>query len=243
VLAGGGERDMIMIAYNHRGLTADGAPAPGGAVGVALYDAFSRGELRLTAADPEAQPAVDENMLADPRDRDRTRCDVVTLHQGGLYHLYRYRTYADVRLVFAPERQIAAFGGDADNFEFPRYCLDVCLFRAYEDGRPARVPHHLAWARAPAAEGEIVFVSGHPGHTDRGDTVAELVALETARASHETRARELAPNVAPVRVGREELTYRADAGHSFLRDAYSAEVRGDFAARQRIERRMGIAHA
>jgi choline dehydrogenase len=64
---------MIMIAYNHRGLSADGAPAPGGAVGIALYDAFSRGELRLTAADPEAQPAVDENMLADPRDRERMR--------------------------------------------------------------------------------------------------------------------------------------------------------------------------
>lgn len=72
-LAGGGERDMIMIAYNHRGLTEDGAPAPGGAVGIALYDAFSRGELRLTSADPEVQPEVDENMLADARDRERLR--------------------------------------------------------------------------------------------------------------------------------------------------------------------------
>ena len=72
-LAGGGERDMIMIAYNHRSLTADGTPAPSGAIGVALYDAFSRGELRLTSADPEAQPVVDENMLADPRDRLRLR--------------------------------------------------------------------------------------------------------------------------------------------------------------------------
>jgi hypothetical protein len=135
-------------------------------------DQAARDRRRVMAAIEQEAVAA-----ADPRDRDRTRCDVVTLHQGGLYHLYRYRTYSDVRLVFAPERQIAAFGGDADNFEFPRYCLDVCLFRAYEDGRPARVPHHLAWARAPAAEGEIVFVSGHPGHTDRGDTVAELVAL------------------------------------------------------------------
>ncbi len=105
------------------------------------------------------------------------RSDVVTLHQGGLYHLYRARKYTDVRLVFAPERQIAFFGGDADNFEFPRHDLDICFFRAYEDGKPARVPHHLAWGQAPVAEGELVFVSGHPGHTDRAKTVRELVAL------------------------------------------------------------------
>ena len=105
------------------------------------------------------------------------RSDVVTLYQGGAYHLYRYRKYTDVRLVFAPEQQIAFFGGDPDNFEFPRFDLDCCFFRAYEDGRPARVQHHLAWAARPVAEGDLVFVSGHPGHTDRANTVAELVAL------------------------------------------------------------------
>jgi len=105
------------------------------------------------------------------------RSDVVTLYQGGRYHLYRSKKYTDVRLVFAPEQQIAFFGGDADNFEFPRYNLDVCFFRAYENGRPARVPHHLAWARQPVAAGELVFVSGHPGHTDRANTVAELLAM------------------------------------------------------------------
>jgi len=105
------------------------------------------------------------------------RSDVVTLHQGGLYHLYRSQKYTDVRLVFAPEQQIAFFGGDADNFEFPRFNLDVCFFRAYENGRPARVPHHLAWSRQPVAAGDLVFVSGHPGHTDRASTVRELVAM------------------------------------------------------------------
>jgi len=105
------------------------------------------------------------------------RSDVVTLYQGGRYHLYRSKKYTDVRLVFAPEQQIAFFGGDADNFEFPRYNLDVCFFRAYEDGRPARVPHHLTWARQPVAAGELVFVSGHPGHTDRANTVAQLLAM------------------------------------------------------------------
>ena len=105
------------------------------------------------------------------------RSDVVTLHQGGLYHLYRSKKYTDVRLVFAPEQQIAFFGGDADNFEFPRYNLDICFFRAYEDGRPARVPHHLVWSRKPVAAGDLVFVSGHPGHTDRGSTLRELLAM------------------------------------------------------------------
>jgi hypothetical protein len=120
---------------------------------------------------------IEQEAVAASGRPERVRCDVVTLHQGAIHHLYRYRRYTDVRLVFAPERQIAAFGGDADNFEFPRFCLDVCLFRAYEDGRPARVPHHLAWATAPVEAGDVVFVSGHPGHTDRGDTMAELVAL------------------------------------------------------------------
>jgi hypothetical protein len=109
------------------------------------------------------------------------RSDVVTLWQGAAYHLYRAKKYTDVRLVFAPEQQIAFFGGDADNFEFPRYNLDICLFRAYEDGRPAKVDHHLAWATRPVAAGDVVFVSGHPGHTDRGATVAELVSLRDRR--------------------------------------------------------------
>jgi hypothetical protein len=105
------------------------------------------------------------------------RSDVVTLYQGGAYHLYRYKKYTDVRLVFAPEQRIAFFGGDADNFEFPRFNLDCCFFRAYEQGKPARVAHHLAWAARPVAEEDLVFVSGHPGHTDRAKTVAELVSL------------------------------------------------------------------
>ncbi|MBN1126909.1 MAG: S46 family peptidase, partial [Sedimentisphaerales bacterium] len=95
------------------------------------------------------------------------RSDVITLYQGGQYHLYRFKKYTDVRLVFAPEQQIAFFGGDPDNFEYPRYDLDICLFRAYENGRPARVEHYLMWSPAGVREGELVFVSGHPGRTSR----------------------------------------------------------------------------
>ncbi|HWP43053.1 MAG TPA: S46 family peptidase [Blastocatellia bacterium] len=105
------------------------------------------------------------------------RSDVVTLYQGGQYHLYRYKKYTDVRLVFAPESDIAFFGGDPDNFNYPRYCLDMALFRVYEDGRPVKAENYFKWSKAGAKEGEPVFVSGHPGSTARLNTVAHLEYL------------------------------------------------------------------
>ncbi|MGE5645621.1 MAG: S46 family peptidase [Acidobacteriota bacterium] len=102
------------------------------------------------------------------------RCDVVTLYSGGEYHLYEYRKYTDVRLVFAPESDIAAFGGDPDNFTYPRYCLDFALFRAYENGKPAQVKDWLRWSAAGVKDGELTFVSGNPGTTGRLATYAEL---------------------------------------------------------------------
>ncbi len=105
------------------------------------------------------------------------RSDVVTLYQGGAYHLYRFKKYTDVRLVFAPEQQIAFYGGDPDNFEYPRFDLDICLFRVYENGKPVKVPHHLVWSKNGATADELTFVSGHPGRTDRLRTVAELEYL------------------------------------------------------------------
>ncbi|WP_237170840.1 S46 family peptidase [Paludisphaera borealis] len=105
------------------------------------------------------------------------RSDVVTLYQGGRYHLYTYKKYTDVRLVFAPEFDIAFFGGDPDNFEFPRYCLDVCFFRAYEDGKPAKIANHLKWSANGSKDGELVFVAGHPGRTDRLNTMASIAYL------------------------------------------------------------------
>ncbi|MGD0839175.1 MAG: S46 family peptidase, partial [Polyangia bacterium] len=106
---------------------------------------------------------------------DEIRCEVVSLYQGGRFDLYRYRRYQDVRLVFAPELQIAFFGGDPDNFMFPRYDLDVSFLRIYgRDGKPAKTPDFLAWSSTSAKAGDLAFVAGNPGATSRLFTVAQL---------------------------------------------------------------------
>jgi V8-like Glu-specific endopeptidase len=106
--------------------------------------------------------------------RTGNNCQSVTLYGGAQYSLYEYKKYTDVRLVFAPEFQIGFFGGDPDNFTYPRYCLDVGFFRVYENGQPAKTPHYLKWSREGVQKGEVVFVSGNPGHTERLLTLAEL---------------------------------------------------------------------
>jgi hypothetical protein len=102
------------------------------------------------------------------------RCQVVTLYQGGQYKLYTYRKYSDVRLVFAPELATAFFGGDPDNFNFPRYDLECSFVRLYENGQPVNTPDHLRWSAAAPADGEPVFVAGDPSPTQRADTADQL---------------------------------------------------------------------
>jgi hypothetical protein len=124
-----------------------------------------------------ARRAIRNTIEKESLDKTGLRSDVVTLFQGGRYNLYRYKKYTDVRLVFAPEKDIAFFGGDPDNFEYPRYDLDVTFFRVYEDGKPAKPPAHLSWSASGASDEELVFVAGHPGRTDRLNTVAHLEFL------------------------------------------------------------------
>jgi len=124
-----------------------------------------------------ARQKVIAEIEKESKEKTGLRSDVITLYQGGAFHLYRFKRYEDVRLVFAPEQQIAFYGGDPDNFEYPRYDLDVCIFRAYENGQPAKPEHFLRWNEQGPKEGDLTFVSGHPGKTDRQLTTDELAHM------------------------------------------------------------------
>lgn len=121
-----------------------------------------------------ARRAVIAKIEKDALDESGLKSTVTTLYGGGRYHLYQYKKYTDVRLVWAPETAIAFFGGDADNFEYPRYCLDATIFRVYEDGKPAKIEHFLKWSADGPQENEVAFVSGNPGRTSRIFTIDAL---------------------------------------------------------------------
>jgi hypothetical protein len=129
------------------------------------------------AAAREARKAASAAIENECSARTKLRCDVVSLYQGGEYQLYQYRKYTDVRLVFAPEQSMAFFGGDPDNFTFPRHDLDICLMRAYEGGKPVASASYLRFTTKGVGDGDLVFVSGHPGSTARLETMARLEYL------------------------------------------------------------------
>ena len=147
---------------------------------VAMQDVTARvqGAAKGIADDAKALKARDaETAAIEKESKDKTgyRSDVVSFYQGGEYWLYQYKAYTDVRLVFAPEQQAAFFGGDPDNFTYPRYDLDMALFRVYDNGKPLHTDNFLKWSAKGAAPGELIFISGHPGSTERDDTVAQLL--------------------------------------------------------------------
>ncbi|MGI6401797.1 MAG: S46 family peptidase [Thermoguttaceae bacterium] len=135
-------------------------------------------EATKDCATPEEAEKVRADAIkkieADAKDAKGLRCDVVSMYQGGQYHMYCYKEFTDLRLVFTPEEGVGFFGGDPDNFEYPRYNLDVTFFRAYEDDKPYRPEHFLKWSDNGAADGEFVLIAGHPARTNRFNTVADL---------------------------------------------------------------------
>jgi hypothetical protein len=144
-----------------------------------LENVTARVEAALKSAKtPDAEFAARRAAIAqierESAQQTGLRSEVVTLYQGGEYWLYRYKKYTDVRLVFAPEQQAAFFGGDPDNFTYPRYDMDLAIFRVYENGRPIDSPNYLKWNPQGAADNELVFVSGNPGSTFRLDTLAQI---------------------------------------------------------------------
>ena len=137
-------------------------------------NAAVKGDLKPAEAAAARRKVIAELEKAGSDEAKGVRADVVPLYAGGAYHRYTVKTYTDVRLVMAPEQQIAFFGGDPDNFEFPRFDLDMCFFRVYEGGKPAKTEHYLKWSPNGSKDGELVFVSGHPGRTNRQNTMDEL---------------------------------------------------------------------
>ncbi|MGA8213623.1 MAG: S46 family peptidase [Candidatus Sulfotelmatobacter sp.] len=132
-------------------------------------------EPEMSAADAgQAQRAAMSQIEKDCATSTGQRCDVVTFYSGQVYNLYKYKKYTDVRLVFAPEFDAAFFGGDPDNFTYPRYDLDITFFRVYEDGHPAHLDNYLRWSHTGVKDGDLIFVSGHPGNTSRQQTLAQM---------------------------------------------------------------------
>ncbi|HYP53791.1 MAG TPA: S46 family peptidase, partial [Pyrinomonadaceae bacterium] len=177
------ERDLMKNGFHAR-TRAEELPAPD--LTLRILQSYDDVTERVNAAvrpgmsASEANAARQSAMSAIESESQQStglQSQVVTLYQGGQYYVYRYKTYTDVRLVFAPEGQIAFFGGDPDNFTYPRYDLDMSLFRLYENGRPVRTENYLRWSKTGARAGELVFVTGHPGTTQRLNTFAHLEFL------------------------------------------------------------------
>ncbi len=159
------EEDAVSVLVGTEDVTAKVAAALKGVAPAGIVEARIAALTKLEQACEESSAKA----KGGPQ-----KCERVSLYQGGQHWLYKYRRYDDVRLVFAPERDMAAFGGDPDNFQFPRWCLDMSILRAYDNGKPAKTPNHLRFDWDGAEPGDAVFVSGHPGDTDRLLTVSQL---------------------------------------------------------------------
>ncbi|HEX8354975.1 MAG TPA: S46 family peptidase [Pyrinomonadaceae bacterium] len=216
------ERDLAKTGFVAH-TRAEELKAPGLALDqlVRIEDVTSRvtGAVKPGMGDAEAGAARQAEIGRIEADAAKTsglRADVVTLYQGGVYNLYFYKRHTDVRLVFAPEFQSAFFGGDPDNFNFPRYNLDMALMRVYENGAPLRPDNYFRWSKKGPREGELTFVSGSPGTTQRLNTVAHLeflrdvgtpLIVRTLESRRDSLKKYMAGGEEQTRRGQNELNY------------------------------------
>lgn len=200
---------------------------------VAITDVTARVQAAvkgLSGADAASARAKVIGEIEKEGAKSGLRSDVVVLYQGGEYHLYQYKVYTDVRLVFSPEFSIAFFGGDIANFEFPRHNLDMCIFRVYEDGKPASTPNYLKWSATGAKEGDLIFVSGHPGTTNRMFSTDALSFLRDHRFKYMLNRLHRRENILNLfrQLGEEEQRVAQDEffGVQNSRKAYTGMVKG-----------------
>ena len=173
------ERDLLMTGYYAK-TQADELKIPDASASVLMsYDNVTsrvHNAAKSGASDADAATKRGSEIAAIEKNCPvGLKCEIVPLYSGGEYWLYRFKRYSDIRLVMAPEEQAAFFGGDYDNFVYPRHDLDFTFLRAYEDGKPANTPQYLKWSPTGAAENVFILVSGYPGSTARLLTVAQLV--------------------------------------------------------------------